>query len=101
MALQMKCIPLEKDLLNSLINYVLYNEKDGWAAYKLDIITERELRNLLMAHSATRISQSNNICEPNCSTYVTKELCDNFEYALFGRLAKLNSIDLLEPWEKP
>lgn len=104
-AMGMKSLP--EELSSNLIEHVLYKGeyqgvkgKNSWAGLIQGIITEREARNLLMAHSATKISNFNDKEEPGCNTYSTKVLCSNFEIALLGRVANLNSIDQLDPWEK-
>ena len=97
-AMGMKSLP--EDLCSNLIEHVLYKSeyqgvkgKEGWAGLTRGLITEREARNLLMAHSATKISNFNEKEEPASNTYSTKTLCSNFEIALLGRSAYLNSID--------
>jgi len=103
----MKMNALPESLFYHLINHVLYDEKydniegkNGWLCLEKGLLTEREMRNLFMAHSATKIARFNKALEPGCNTYATPELCNSFEYALFGRCVKLVSIDVLDPWEK-
>ena len=95
----MECTPLAKNDAESLIDYVMGREKNGWGGYLRGIITERELRNLIMAHGATTTARSNLIEEPNCDTYMSQELCLAFEIALFGRRGELHNIDYRDPWE--
>jgi hypothetical protein len=122
-----KSIPDRKELLNcfaimasamhmnamnhalgvEVVNHVLYNSKlsglDGknaWESYLKGIITERELRNLVMAHAAAKISNYNCIEQPDFEIFNSKSLCNAFEISLFGRLANLQEIDILDPWEK-
>ena len=107
MALAMKMEPLPNDLCFKLIDHVLYNQdydgiegKNGWQCFKQKLLTEREIRNLLMAHSATKIARFNKIKEPGCDTYTSMKLCQGFEVALIGRHVNPTKIDVLDPWEK-
>jgi hypothetical protein len=99
-AMNMKSLTQDKTV--ELIEYVLYkghdnaNGKNAWSCYENGLITERELRNLLMAHAATQISHSNNLSEPGYNNYVAKELCQKYEKALFGRPAIRHPIDDLD-----
>ena len=98
--------PLPDVKAKLLIGHILYDKnydgvsgKYGWSSLTNNLITERELRNLVVAHCATKISSFNNLYEPGYDTYLTKELCVGFEMALFGREAKLLEFDVLDPWE--
>jgi AAA+ ATPase superfamily predicted ATPase len=93
LAYAMECTPLAKNDAESLVDYVMGRGKNGWSGYLRGIITERELRNLIMAHGATTTARSNSIEEPNCDTYMSQELCLEFEIALFGRRCELHDID--------
>ncbi|WP_419832588.1 hypothetical protein [Endozoicomonas atrinae] len=107
MAHAMGLNPLPEDKSNLLIKHVLFDAeyegiegKNGWGAFTSSLITERELRNLLMAHSATKIANYNKVREPGTPDHISKELCNGFELALFGRSSKLLSIDNKDPWER-
>ena len=107
MATAMGMEPLPEAFSLSLIKHVLYKNKyqgvegkQGWAGLTRGIITEREARNLLMAHCATKIASFNRATEPGYDMYSTRELCSNFEVALLGRHVKVTKLDLLDPWEK-
>ena len=93
MADAMNCKPLTPTSTDLLINYVLFDGaygsvsgKDAWPCYQLDLITKTELRNLIMAHSATRIASFNNTCEPSYLKYpyylkaLISELSQCFQY---------------------
>lgn len=89
-----------------LINHILFNEvwngfkgKEVWKCFENSLITERELRNLLIAHSATKISAFNKVNESSLATYNSKDLCYRFERALFGKLVVPLKTDQLDPWE--
>ena len=74
-----------------LVKHILFNEswegiegKEGWISFQHNIITEHELRHLVIAHSATKISQFNNKIEPNYEQYSSEKLLSNFQKSLFG-----------------
>ncbi len=97
-AMNMKTLPLDR--CKALINHVLYDEqyddvkgKEGWACFQDGLITEREIRNLLMAHSATKISKFNKEDEPNSNEYAFTDLCQAFDAALLGKPADLNKTE--------
>jgi len=99
--------PMTEEVCFRVIDHVLHDSEyngvrgmNGWECHMRGIITERELRNLVMAHSATKISSFNGINEPSCNKYTSQSLCNAFEISLFGRLVKLNEIDVLDSWEK-
>jgi hypothetical protein len=84
---------MQQDDANRLINHVLYDEKwkgidgkDGWTQFQCGLITKRELRILLMQHSATKISHSNKSQEPSYDSYLCKDICQKFEVALLGEI---------------
>ncbi len=104
MAIAMKFDPLPEKKTIQLIDHVLfegeYNDlegKQGWVAFSKGLSTEREIRNLLMAHSATKIANHNNRAEPNCTEYSTKELCQKFELALHSKIVVPTDFDVLDP----
>lgn len=106
MAEAMKFDPLPYDRALQLIEHVLYKGdynglkgKKGWLCFEDGIITEREMRNLLMAHSATKIARFNRKDEPSCLDYSSKELCHLFEMTLFGKVVIPKHCDVLDPWE--
>lgn len=89
-----------------VVGYVLYDQEVGgrsgkkaWSCFNKRLITERELRNLLMAHGATNLSNWNGVDEPGLGKFVSRELCESFERALFGRKVRLHEVDMLDPWE--
>ncbi len=73
--------------------------KNRWDALASGLITERELRNFFIAHVATKIAHMNNVPEPSTWEYLNREICHEFEYALFGRNARVLASDALDPWE--
>ncbi len=100
MAAAMKMRRLEKTVAHSLFKHLLYDftleGRKGcarWAAHLGGLITERELRNLLMAHCATQISAANRVSEPSSETYVSEDLERCFDVAIFGRRAILHRRD--------
>ena len=106
MALSMKLTPMPHGDTEKLINHILFNEvwngvkgKEAWKCVEKGLITEREFRNLLMAHSSTKTANFNKVNEPSLDTYYSKELCHRFERALFGRLVVPLKTDQLDPWE--
>ena len=107
LAISMKFKPLPEERASQLIDHVLFKGeydgvkgKDGWICFSEGIITEREIRNLLLAHSASKIAGHNNKTEPNCTEYCTKELCQKFELALLSKIVVPTAFDVLDPWEK-
>lgn len=91
---------------DQLINHVLFKQeydgvigKEFWFRFEKQLITERELRNVFMAHSSTKIAMYNQRDEPCVGEYKTKGLCHNFEIALFGSIVVPGSVDVLDPWE--
>ena len=106
MASAMKLRCLEKEAAQNLFTHLLYElPLDGikgrraWAAFRKGLITERELRNLLMAHASTRISAFDMVDEPSYTLYGSEGLCAAFEKVLFGRRTKRHPIDPPDPWE--
>ncbi|WP_020409585.1 hypothetical protein [Hahella ganghwensis] len=106
MAEAMKLDPLPYDKAFQLIEHVLYkgeysdlSGKEGWRCFEGGLVTEREMRNLLMAHSATKIAEFNGKDEPNSLAYSSKELCHLFEMTLFGKIVGPRSSDVIDPWE--
>ncbi|OZG72616.1 hypothetical protein BTA51_13890 [Hahella sp. CCB-MM4] len=98
---------MAEELSLSVIDHVLYDlelngirGKNGWECCAKGLITERELRNLTMAHAVSKISRSNGVKEPAFNTYASKHLCEAFERSLLGRPAILKESDVLDPWEK-
>ncbi len=99
-AMDMKPLPVEK--AEMLLKHILFNApwngvegKEGWYSSQENLITEYELRDLILAHSATKISHFNNKNEPNCDEYSSKQLISSFEKALFGRPANKLKIESL------
>lgn len=104
-SMEFKSLPQEK--AKQLIEHVLFDQKyygvegkQAWACYASGIITKREVRNLLMAHAATKIAHENQRNEPQLSSYISPELCHRFECALFGKKIIVRKYDVLDPWEK-
>ena len=64
------------------------------------LITKRELRILLMQHSATKISHSNKSQEPSYDSYLCKDICQKFEIALLGDVVDPRFEAWKDPWEK-
>lgn len=98
--------PLPEDRENQLIDHVLFkqeydgiNGKESWSKFENHLITARELRNLFMAHSSTKIARHNQRNEPSDKEYITKGLCHKFEIALLGKIVIPGSFDVLDPWE--
>ncbi len=90
----MGCLPLPDDKLKDLIQHVLYDKKWGsidgknsWACFQRKLITEREIRKLIMQHSCTKIADFNNKCETKLGNPYSKEMCQLFEVALLGRVS--------------
>jgi len=107
MAFAMQFKPLTEEKSQLLLDHVLYDGlyndqqgKQGLEQLHRGMITERELRNLLMAHCATKISNENKCDEPGCDKYSSRELCREFELAIFGRPGKLYDMDVWDPWKK-
>ena len=71
-----------------------------WRKSAHALMTERELRNALIALSATSLSHWNNVAKPTNDEYASQGLCLEFDDALFGREAHRHEIDLPEPWER-
>ncbi len=107
MAKAMGLVTPPEELCDSILNHVLYDKeyagiegKNGLESFSSKLITEREFRNLVMAHCSTKIAGFNNAEEPDYLTFSTKELCDDFDLALIGRLTRLTRDDVFEPWDK-
>ncbi len=107
MAKQMKLTPLPSARAVQLIEHVLFDKefngvkgKDGWGCFLSHLLTEREIRNLMMAHSATRISSYNKKSEPGYNNYGTRNLCQKFEIALLDKVIIPTVHDSLDSWEK-
>lgn len=62
--------------------------KDIPGCLDLDLITDVEARDLVMAHIATWLSHLNNVPEPSSETWSTRDLELQFEVALLGRPAR-------------
>ena len=99
--------PMPKEVTLALIEHVLYEGEFGGQYGKCglqhlakNLITERELRNLVMCLSATNLSYFNKKSEPSVDTYGSKALADEFERAIYGRPCALCKSDLLDPWER-
>jgi hypothetical protein len=89
-AMDLEELPLE--IHNSLVAHLLYDGEFGgiggknlYEDFKLDLITEREFRNVVIAHFATKLANHNHISEPDCDTYLNKELSESFDKALIGK----------------
>lgn len=107
MAASMKFKSLSQEKAKQLIEHVLFDQKyygvegkQAWACYASGIITKREVRNLLIAHAATKIAQENKRNEPQLSSYTSPGLYHRFERALFGKKIIVREDDVLDPWEK-
>jgi hypothetical protein len=92
MAIAMKMESLPDERCDRLISHILYAKeydgiegKSGWECLCNKIITERELRDLLMAHCSIEISRFNKLEEVDYGAYASKALSDMFEVALFPR----------------
>ena len=99
--------PLPSEIAEQVFDHILFDGefrgisgKDSYECLNRNIITEREYRNLLVAHCATKISSHNKKSEPSCDEYFTQKIANRFEKALLGRLANLVSTDILDSWEK-
>lgn len=106
MAKSMKFSSLPQDRMSQLIAHVLFDEeydgvegKEGWSGFTKGYITGREIRDLMMAHSATKIARHEKKNEPSNTAYSTKELCQKFELALLGKIVVPTDVDVLDPWE--
>ena len=106
MASLMGMEPLPNEKAKNLINYIMYSEeygnqegREGLKQLEMKYITERELRNLMMCNTATKISSFNKIQEPGIDKYSTKELTESFELAIFGRKNILFNSDVKDKWE--
>ena len=103
LARAMKCQPLASDYAEEFLDYMLYDRelfglkgRNGWSAFVRGVITELELRNLLMAHCANTTAKLSNVDEPGCNTYDTRKLGLAFEIGLYGREAKLVAGDAVD-----
>ena len=103
MAKSMHMRPLPLEQCNELLAHVLYTEclqgvegKNAWESYCMGLITEIEIRNLLMAHCATKISFFNRLSEPDARTYLSRNLSEKFEIALFARPAQRLNSDVVD-----
>ncbi len=90
-----------------LLNHLLFGlsldgfeGKNAWTCLAKGVITERELRNLIMAHCATHLARANKSNEPSSNQYVTEMRCDSFDLALFGRKGVIGETDVRDPWER-
>ena len=106
MAEAMKFQPLSDERAKELISHVLYDKeydgidgKDNWKCFQHGLLTERELRNVFMAHTATKIARDDGRNEPNCNDYNSIDLCNGFELGLLGKITKPRKVDQLDPWE--
>jgi len=92
---------LPNELAMNLINHVLYDEeyqsidgKNSWSSLRGGLITETEMRNLIFAHSATKISYFNKMQEPGCDHYDSESITKAFDMALYGREAIILECEL-------
>ncbi len=76
------------DELETLLRDLLFGERDLWKAVREGLITELELRDALLARTASRISYLLCVDEPSADLWVTRDLERAFEIALFGREAQ-------------
>jgi hypothetical protein len=60
--------------------------KEAWDSYSAGLITATELRNLVMAHLATWLSDLASTPEPSSTQWTTRELEEAFELALFSHV---------------
>ena len=107
MADAMNYSPLSRERAEQLIEHVLFEReyngvegKGSWDSFSSGLITEREVRNILMAHAATKIARENELSEPNMNDYNSPELCHSFEQGLFGKPVMPKECDVLDSWEK-
>lgn len=62
--------------------------KDVWGCLVAGLISEIEVRNLIMAHCSTWLSHLNGCEEPGTHTYDSVKVSAAYELALFGRPAR-------------
>ena len=70
--------------------------KDVWECLRLGLITEIEVRDVVMAHFATWLSRENRVPEPSSDTWSSPALEHLFELALFGRPANREELSVPE-----
>lgn len=106
MAVVMECNPISDIESENLIYHVLFGRprgsvagRDSWRCFQNGLITEREIRNLIMQHSRTRIAKYNGNSEFDLSNPYTKELCQKFEIALHGKLVEKHKSEGPDYWE--
>ena len=94
------------EVVDRVIRSVLFGEPlDGfagkglWLVFQHELLTERELRNLVMANASTRLAYYSGIDEPGVDMDSARPLCEAFELALFGHRVAPTARDLLDPWE--
>jgi len=84
--------PNARLLLDHLLGDAEYLNQPGRSlleCFQLDLITEQELRDVLMAHFATKIAHHNQVSEPGFDKHDSSELTALWDSVLFGRPAKV------------
>ena len=86
---------LPSEVSEKLVMNILYDEeldgregRNGWESFKNNLITVRELRDLVMCNSATYIAKFNKVSEPGAHSYSSSDLSAKFELAIFSNRAK-------------
>ncbi|MBL4798969.1 MAG: hypothetical protein JKY50_16260 [Oleispira sp.] len=88
------CQPMPSEpQVELLFDHVLYDDrfgdvdgKNGCKHFELGLITKSEFRDLVMAHSASKISFFSGRPEPSFNSYESIELNQSFEKALLGKI---------------
>ncbi len=88
------CLPIPSEpQVELLFDHVLYDGKfghvdgkNGFKHFELGLITESELRDLVMAHCASKISFFSERPEPSFNSYESIELNQSFEKVLLGKI---------------
>jgi hypothetical protein len=98
MANEMRLSPIAVGEAENLFQRLLYapqqeQGRESWNCLQCGIITEIELRNLLMAHCATQIKNSAAVDGLPYPTSFSKELEARFDRALYGRFATASGND--------
>lgn len=73
--------------LEEFVRELLFGSRELWPVLREHLITEIELRDALLARTATFLCRHGGIREPSSERWCTRELQLAYEEALFGREA--------------
>jgi hypothetical protein len=81
------------DDIEQFLRDLLYGKREAWSCQREGLITELELRDLLLAHLATFLSRRGGIPEPDAGLWCSAAISLAMEQALYGRAAHRHLVD--------